>query len=135
MSARRAGPLSEAAVAAFALGCAIGVGSGGRVLDILKGCRASLTQRAAAFRSSPEPLEGESAQTEGEGLGPAEWRGSGCRTPDWLASGGAPFDRRERGDFTSLSRLVAVTGTCYGPARKAIPTADLAMPCSRNSRC
>ena len=61
MSAGRAGPLSEAAVAAFALGCAMGVGSGGRVLDILKECRASLTQQAVAFRSSPGPLEGESA--------------------------------------------------------------------------
>ena len=37
--------------------------------------------------------------------------------------------RGRQGDqpATSLSRLVAVTGTCYGPARKAIPAADLAM--------
>ena len=66
-----AGALSEAAVAAFALGCALGVGSGGRVLDILEQthpgavehvieeCREPLTQQAEAVRRSPEPLEPE----------------------------------------------------------------------------
>ncbi len=66
-----AGPLSEATVAAFALGCAMGVGNGDRMLDILEQthagavehvieeCREPLVEKAAAVRSSPEPLEPE----------------------------------------------------------------------------
>ena len=65
------GPLSEAVVAAFALGCAVGADFPDRVLQVLEQthpgavghvieeCREPLVEQAAAVRRSAEPLEPE----------------------------------------------------------------------------
>ena len=66
-----AGALTEAAVAAFAVGCAMGIAFEERVLDILEQthpgavehvieeCREPLIEQAASARTSPDPIEPE----------------------------------------------------------------------------